>query len=76
MKKQVLIKTTIISLIVVAVLCGCIYYIYPSLQSLKGICDLLLTWFSVSLVIDFVKFIVIYVSSIVTKKEGGSDEQP
>lgn len=72
MKKDLL-KTAIISLIIVGLVVGCIYYILPNFRTFKGICEMFFTWFSVSLIIDLIKTIVIYVSAAI--KKGGYDDE-
>lgn len=52
-------RTVIIFTLTIAVIICCVAYIWPDLQSFKGIISLLLTWFSVGIVIDIVKTILI-----------------
>ena len=72
MKKDLL-KTAIISLLMVGLFFGCIYHILPYFRTFKGICEMFFTWFSVSLLLDVIKTVVIYVSAAI--KKGGSDDE-
>lgn len=74
MDKRLLIKKAIITLLVVAVSIGCVAYILPDLKSLRGICDLLITWFSVGILIDLIKTVVNYVSNLITSSEDDTDK--